>query len=82
VVGHLPDEAIVLRQETLMSRPDIAGICSETALIARSRDPAHTRGWHREPWPVQVAKGTWLLYCLAGTDTGEVTGAAFREGRG
>jgi serine/threonine-protein kinase len=76
VIGYLPADALSARQDALLERPDIGGLCSEAAMAAHSRDPGRTTGWFREPWPVQV-EGTWLLYCLGGDTVDDTTGAVF-----
>ena len=46
----------------------------------RSRDPAGTKDWEADAWPVQVG-GTWIYYCLARPpEGGEWTGSKFRSG--
>jgi len=65
---------------TLMKRPDIAALCSADALAARSRDPAATKGWRREAWPIQADAYTVLVHCLAGSPDGESPGSAFKPG--
>jgi hypothetical protein len=48
-------------------------------MAGRGRDRTHTKGWRREPWPVQLDQQTWILYCLAGpSEGGEIIGAVFR----
>jgi hypothetical protein len=49
-------------------------------MTARSRDPAATAAFRREPWPVQLDGGVWIFLCLGGPDAGEVTGSRFRSG--
>ena len=79
-VGHLPPDAVRAPQDELMDRADIAGVCAESVLAGRSRDPAGTQDWRREPLAVQAADAqTWLLHCLAGSPDGESTGAMFRS---
>ncbi|MBB5867746.1 serine/threonine-protein kinase [Allocatelliglobosispora scoriae] len=78
-VGRLPADAEFVRQDELIGRPDIAALCSENVLAARSRDGVQTTGWQREPWPIQVDRTTWVLHCLSSRpEGGETTGAAFR----
>ncbi|OLB74860.1 MAG: hypothetical protein AUI14_22410 [Actinobacteria bacterium 13_2_20CM_2_71_6] len=80
VAAYLPPDAVGVRQDKLLERADIAGICSPATLTARSRNPADTTGWRTEAWPVQV-DGAWILYCLAGPgEGGEWTGTRFRSG--
>lgn len=77
--GYLPDDAVYLRQDDLMNRADIAAVCSEAVLADRSRDPSRTRGWEREPWPVQIDRDTWIFHCLASPGDGEWIGSGFRS---
>jgi eukaryotic-like serine/threonine-protein kinase len=80
VAAPLPESAIDVRQDELMDdNPEVAAICSADRLAERSKDPAATTDWSREPWPLEV-NGVWLLYCLAGGNDGETTGSAFRPG--
>jgi molecular chaperone HscA len=79
--GYLPADAQDQRQDSLMQRADIAGVCSAQALHDRSVAPAATAGWDRDAWPVQVAGGTWIYYCMSRPpDGGEWTGSKFRVG--
>jgi serine/threonine-protein kinase len=77
--GYLPADAGTAHDlTTLMQRPDIAALCSADAMAAHSRDPAVTRTWRREAWPVQADAYTMLVHCLAGATEDETTGWAFR----
>jgi actin-like ATPase involved in cell morphogenesis len=80
VAAPLPADAQGKRQDKLMDLADVASICSAEALARRSRNPAETRGWQREPWPVKQDDGTWILHCLGGPGEGELTGSKFRSG--
>ena len=79
-VGNLPPGAQFVRQAELMDRAEIGSVCSSQVLADRSRDPSHTTGWSREPWPVQVDDTTWIFHCMAGHPEGESTGTQFRIG--
>ncbi|WP_436530641.1 serine/threonine-protein kinase [Actinoplanes sp. HUAS TT8] len=61
----------------LMKKPDVAKACSATVLAAQSIDPAATKGWRRDAWPMQGADG-WLLHCIAQPTKGSSVGAAFK----
>jgi serine/threonine-protein kinase len=75
----LPADATTDRDlTTLMKRPDIAELCSAERMAARSRDPAATKGWKLEAWPIAADAYTILVHCLAGS--GETPGAVFRTG--
>jgi eukaryotic-like serine/threonine-protein kinase len=74
----VPDGVTSDRQlSSLMDRPDIAQACSASTMAERSRDPALTRNWRREAWPIQADAYTLLVHCLAGSPNGERPGAAF-----
>ncbi|PRY33131.1 serine/threonine-protein kinase [Pseudosporangium ferrugineum] len=73
----MPSGADGVRQDGLMGRRDVAAACSAAVMAGRSRDPEATAGWRRDAWPLQV-DGGWVLLCIAGSDTGETTGSAFR----
>jgi actin-like ATPase involved in cell morphogenesis len=77
--AYLPADARDQRQDRLMDRTDIAGVCSAQRMADRSRDPAATRDWSRNPWPVQLDGGTWIYYCLGGPGS-EIRGSSFRIG--
>jgi serine/threonine-protein kinase len=80
-VGPLPDWVAGTRQETMIERPAVAAACAETVLADRSLDPERTRGWQREPWPLQVDDDTWIFHCLAApVEGGQRSGADFRAG--
>jgi serine/threonine-protein kinase len=79
--GRLPADAVSdYDLAHLMERPDIAALCSETAMQGRSRDAAQTRGWRREAWPIPADAFTVLVHCLGGSPEGETPGAVFRAG--
>ncbi|MEV8510059.1 serine/threonine-protein kinase [Actinoplanes sp. NPDC051475] len=73
----LPSDASGVRQDKLIGRPDVAAACSAAVMARRSEHPAATTGWRRDAWPVQTGD-TWLLHCIAGSDSGETKGAVFR----
>ncbi|MEV4639733.1 serine/threonine-protein kinase [Actinoplanes sp. NPDC049548] len=73
----LPSDASGVRQEKLIDRPDVAVACSAGVMARRSTDPKATTGWRRDAWPLQTGSA-WLLLCIAGSDSGESRGAAFR----
>jgi serine/threonine-protein kinase len=78
---YLADDAVYLRQDELMAeRPEVARACGKKALADRSRRRSKTKGWDREPWPVQIDDDTWIVHCMAGPPPGERTGSAFRAG--
>jgi molecular chaperone HscA len=78
--GYLPADAKDVRQDSLITRADIAGVCSAQRMADRSRDPTGTKGWEIDAWPVQVG-ATWVYYCLARPPGGgEWTGSKFRPG--
>nr|MDT0660372.1 Hsp70 family protein [Micromonospora sp. DSM 115978] len=78
--GLLPAEAVQARQDDLLTFPAIARVCSEGVRDGLSRDPADTRGWRIDAWPVPVGDGTWLFHCLSSPGTGEWTGFRFGAG--
>jgi serine/threonine-protein kinase len=81
VAAVLPADATTDKDlTTLMSRPDIAALCSTDALAAHSRDPAATDEWRREAWPIPADAYTVLVHCLAGSPDGESPGSAFTPG--
>ena len=80
VVGGLPPDALKVRQDELMERADIAGMCSEEAMAGRDRQPSGTQGWRRDAWPVRTGDQTWILHCIANSNEGETTGSRFRTG--
>jgi len=76
---YVPADATTQRDLShLMERGDMAAFCSPEAMAAHSRDPARTRGWRREAWPIPVDAFTVLIHCLAGAPDGETPGAVFR----
>jgi serine/threonine-protein kinase len=76
--AYLPADATTDKDlTTLMSRPDIAALCSADALATHSRDAAATEGWRREAWPIPSDAYTVLVHCLAGSPDGESPGSAF-----
>ena len=78
---YVPDEVTTDRQlSNLMQRQDVAAACSTKTMADRSRNPALTRGWRREAWPIPADAYTLLVHCLAGSPDGERPGAAFRSG--
>ncbi|GAA2847071.1 hypothetical protein Acy02nite_03790 [Actinoplanes cyaneus] len=62
----------------LLKQPDVAKACSAEVMAAQSVDPAKTKGWRREAWPVQGNNG-WLLHCMAQPAKGSSVGAAFQQ---
>jgi eukaryotic-like serine/threonine-protein kinase len=78
---YVPDDVSTDRELTmLMTRSDIAAICSAATMAARSRDRNHTKGWGREAWAIPVDASTLLVHCLAESPDGETSGAAFGSG--
>jgi serine/threonine-protein kinase len=80
VVGALPPDALAVRQDELMQRSDIAGLCSADAMARRDREPSGTLTWERDAWPARTADQTWILHCIARSGAGETTGSRFRTG--
>jgi len=79
--GPLAADAVDIRQDELLDkRPEIAAVCSQARMVARSRDPAQMAGWVIEPWPVKVGDATWIFQCISRPETGETTGSHFRTG--
>ncbi|MFI1988939.1 serine/threonine-protein kinase [Actinoplanes sp. NPDC020271] len=62
----------------LIKQPDVAKACSAQVMAAQSLDPATTKGWRRDAWPVQGSNG-WLLHCMAQPAKGSSVGAAFKK---
>jgi serine/threonine-protein kinase len=80
-VAPLEPAAAALRTDELMDqRPEVAEACSATVMTARSVDPEATRGWRQQPMPVPTGPDTWLVYCLAAPQSGELTGPRFTAG--
>lgn len=78
LVGTLAADAIGLPPGDLLGRDDIADLCSQPAMGARSYDPDTTAGWRRAAWPVRLANGGWGVHCLAQPKVGgERSGVAF-----
>jgi serine/threonine-protein kinase len=72
----MPPGAAGVRPDELMGRGDVAATCSAALLASHSGDPATTRSWKREAWPIQpAAGGAALLHCLVGSPDGESTGS-------
>jgi serine/threonine-protein kinase len=61
----------------LMERADAAAACSAEAMADRSKEPAKTRPWQRDVWPIAVG-ATTTLHCIASSPGGESTGTFFR----
>jgi len=80
VVANLPPDAVSVRQDELIARTDISGVCSEAAMAERSRDPSLTTGWRRDAWPVRAEGQDWIFHCMASTGEGETAGSVFRGG--
>jgi hypothetical protein len=62
----------------LIERADLAEACSEQAMTSRSVEPAKTRRWQRDAWPIPVGADT-TLHCIASAPGGESTGGYFRK---
>ena len=78
VVIVLPQGADEIRTDDLMKQPEIASACSAGAMAAKSKDPAVTRTWERDAWPIQLpGKGSWMLHCIARPVGREATAAVF-----
>ncbi|MDI6102409.1 serine/threonine-protein kinase [Actinoplanes sp. NEAU-A12] len=63
----------------LIERADAAEACSAAAMAERSREPAKTRRWQRDVWPITIGANT-TLHCIASAPGGESTGGFFRQG--
>ncbi|TDO36473.1 serine/threonine-protein kinase [Paractinoplanes brasiliensis] len=75
----MPAGAVAARQDSLMSRADIAKACSAAVMAAQSRDAAAIRSWRRDAWPITLPGSDGpLLHCLAAPALGDTTGAAFK----
>jgi len=46
--------------------------------VPARRDPAHTKGWDRDAWPIPVDDSTLLVHCIAKSPDGESTGAVVK----
>lgn len=76
---RVPGDVTTDRQlSSHMDRPGVAAACSAEAMATQSRDPAQTKRWRREAWPIQADAFMLLVHCLAGSPEGETVGAAFR----
>jgi serine/threonine-protein kinase len=64
--------------DPLIERTGIAEACSAQAMTSRSSEPAKTRRWQRDVWPIPVGADT-MLHCVASAPGGESTGAFFRQ---
>ncbi len=74
----LPAGPPVLNADSpLLKQADVAKACSAEVMAKQSIDPAATKGWRRDAWPVQASNG-WLLHCMAQPKSGSSTGAAFK----
>jgi serine/threonine protein kinase len=74
----LPAAAVGIRPEKLAGNKEIAAACSAKALRARSKDPAGTRDWIRDAWPIQLpGTATWLLHCIARPPKGDSSTSLF-----
>ncbi|GLY22794.1 serine/threonine-protein kinase [Micromonospora sp. NBRC 101691] len=74
-----PADAADLPQDELLAHPTIAAACSSSVLAARSAEPAGTRAWVRDAWPIELpADQGWLVHCLARPESGGAKGPAFR----
>jgi hypothetical protein len=62
----------------LIERADLADACSEQAMTSRSVEPAKTRRWQRDVWPIPVGADT-TLHCIASAPGGESTGGYFKQ---
>ncbi|WP_143134228.1 serine/threonine-protein kinase [Actinoplanes philippinensis] len=64
--------------DPLIERTGLAEACSEQAMASRSTEPAKTRKWRRDVWPIPVGADT-TLHCVASAPGGESTGGYFRQ---
>jgi serine/threonine-protein kinase len=75
----LPATAVGIRPDKLTADKQIAAACSAKVLRARSRDPAGTRTWVRDAWPIQLpGTATWLLHCIARSPDGDSSTSLFQ----
>ncbi|GIE94143.1 serine/threonine-protein kinase [Paractinoplanes rishiriensis] len=79
VAVALPEGLDAVRADELMAQRDVSAACSSAVMGAVSRDPAVTRTWRRDAWPIRLAEGDpTLLHCLAQpAEGGEFTGSQF-----
>ncbi|MCO8271328.1 hypothetical protein M1L60_12060 [Actinoplanes sp. TRM 88003] len=81
VALEVPEGAVGVRQDSLMGREEIANACSAAVMATRSEDPAATRSWRREAWPIALPEGSIpLMHCIAAPALGGTTGGAFQVG--
>lgn len=80
--GRLPDDAVGLPLDQLAARSEVARVCSQEVMLARTLEGADATGWRREVLPQQLrGQDDWLFHCVAGAaEGGELTDAAFRSG--
>ncbi|WP_433795795.1 serine/threonine-protein kinase [Actinoplanes sp. CA-252034] len=64
--------------DPLIERTGLAEACSAQAMTSRSSEPAKTRKWRRDVWPIPVGADT-TLHCVASAPGGESTGGYFRQ---
>jgi hypothetical protein len=64
--------------DPLIERTGVAEACSAQAMTSRSSEPAKTRRWQRDVWPIPVGADT-MLHCIASAPGGESTGGYFRQ---
>jgi hypothetical protein len=76
----LPAGGVTISDEApLIERAGAAESCSAGAMAERSKDPARTRRWQRDVWPITIGAST-TLHCIASAPGGESTGGFFRQG--
>jgi serine/threonine-protein kinase len=64
LAARLPADAVEVRQDSLLERPDIAAVCSAARLAERSLDESQTAGWTVDAWPVELPDGSWIFHCM------------------
>jgi hypothetical protein len=76
---RMPADAAGTAPGELMEQADIAAACSASVMKARSINPARTKAWVNDAWPIQLeGTNSWLVHCLARPETAEAMGAAFK----
>jgi serine/threonine-protein kinase len=74
----LPAGGVIITEDPLLDRPEIAAACSAATLAARSQDAGKTKDWVRDAWPIAVG-GDSLLHCIARSPLGESVGGVVRS---
>jgi serine/threonine-protein kinase len=75
---RMPVDAAGAVPGELMKKADIAQACAASVMQSRSVNPARTKDWINDAWPVQIdGTNDWLVHCLARPATADAMGAAF-----